>query len=192
MSVTDKVIRETFIQMLNEEKLSDITVRKIAERCGISRNAFYYHYANIPELLDTIIRDGVDRIIASVPEGAGLEESLTTLYKQALSRKKLLMHVHFSGSRYASDEYLRKLCDYIARRFLNTKVFNIPQLALSDHDKELITSYLFYELVGQCTVWFNERMPESFVDEIREMSSLIDTNVRRIVFGFNNRQPDKS
>ena len=60
---TKKAIREAFIQLLEERPLSQITVKDIVDRCGVNRNTFYYYYQDIPQLLETIVSQDVDRII---------------------------------------------------------------------------------------------------------------------------------
>jgi len=37
---TKKAIKDTFIELLNERPLSQITVKDIVEKCGINRNSF--------------------------------------------------------------------------------------------------------------------------------------------------------
>ena len=39
---TQKAIKDTFISLLEERPLSDITVKNIVETCGINRNSFYF------------------------------------------------------------------------------------------------------------------------------------------------------
>ena len=46
---TKKAIKETFVELLEEHPLSDITIKDIVEKCGINRNSFYYHYHDLPE-----------------------------------------------------------------------------------------------------------------------------------------------
>ena len=41
---TKRAIRNSFIRLLNERPVSQITVKDIVEDCGINRNSFYYHY----------------------------------------------------------------------------------------------------------------------------------------------------
>ena len=53
---TQKAIKETFIALLEEHPLSDITVKNIVETCGINRNSFYYHYQDIPALIEEIVK----------------------------------------------------------------------------------------------------------------------------------------
>ena len=39
---TKKAIKETFIKLLDERPLNQITVKYIVEDCGINRNSIYY------------------------------------------------------------------------------------------------------------------------------------------------------
>ena len=61
MNITKRVIREAFVELLNERALSKITVKDITDRCGINRNTFYYHYQDVPALVEEICSIQVDR-----------------------------------------------------------------------------------------------------------------------------------
>ena len=50
---TQRIILETFEQMLEEMPFFKITVSALVKRCGISPNTFYYHYEDIYDLLET-------------------------------------------------------------------------------------------------------------------------------------------
>ena len=52
---TRKAIKESFMLLLNQKPLSKITVKEIVANCGINRNSFYYHYSDIPTLLEEIL-----------------------------------------------------------------------------------------------------------------------------------------
>lgn len=52
---TQKAIKESFIKLLNDKPLHQITVKDIVEDCGVNRNTFYYHFTDIPTLLQEII-----------------------------------------------------------------------------------------------------------------------------------------
>ena len=47
---TKQAIKNSFLKLLNERPLSRVTVKAIVEDCGINRNTFYYHFADIPPL----------------------------------------------------------------------------------------------------------------------------------------------
>lgn len=57
---TKQAIRNSFIKLLNERPVSQITVKDIVEDCGINRNSFYYHYQDLPSMIQEIILDELD------------------------------------------------------------------------------------------------------------------------------------
>lgn len=61
---TKMAIKATFIRLLDEKPLSQITVKDIVEECGVNRNSFYYHFQDIPTLVEEIVTEEADRIIA--------------------------------------------------------------------------------------------------------------------------------
>ena len=44
-------IAEACVRLLKEHNVDEITVRDVAEQCGISRQAFYYYFENIESVL---------------------------------------------------------------------------------------------------------------------------------------------
>ena len=57
---TREAIKASFIKLLNEKPLNRITVKNIISDCKVSRNTFYYHFKDVPELLEIIIKDLLD------------------------------------------------------------------------------------------------------------------------------------
>ena len=39
-------IKNSFIKLLTERPISQITVKDIVEDCGVNRNSFYYHFGD--------------------------------------------------------------------------------------------------------------------------------------------------
>ena len=70
---TEKAIKATFIKLLNEKPLSQITVKDIVKECGINRNSFYYHFQDITTLIEGIIIEEADRIISEYPSIDSIE-----------------------------------------------------------------------------------------------------------------------
>ena len=62
---TKAAIKATFISLLNKKPLNKITVKEIVEECGINRNSFYYHFDDIPSLLEEILVEEADRFVAT-------------------------------------------------------------------------------------------------------------------------------
>ncbi len=58
---TERIILETFEEMLEEMPFYKITVSGLVKRCGISPNTFYYHYEDIYALLEVWVESWLSR-----------------------------------------------------------------------------------------------------------------------------------
>ena len=54
-----EAIQAAFLSLLEERPLRDITVKDIVQSCGVNRNSFYYHFKDIPALLQ---EDSLSRV----------------------------------------------------------------------------------------------------------------------------------
>ena len=61
---TKIAIQQSFLRLLRQRPITKITVKDIVEDCGINRNSFYYHFQDLPQLLETVIieRRGRDHL----------------------------------------------------------------------------------------------------------------------------------
>ena len=50
-SFTKMAIMKVFGDLASSKPVDKITVKDITDRCGISRNTFYYHYQDIYQVL---------------------------------------------------------------------------------------------------------------------------------------------
>ena len=62
---TKQAIKASFLKLLGMYPLRDISVKMIVEDCGINRKSFYYHYQDIPALLEEILTEQADALLAS-------------------------------------------------------------------------------------------------------------------------------
>jgi AcrR family transcriptional regulator len=54
---TEAAVREAFLRLLGEMPLEKVSVRRLSEEAGISRNAFYLHYENTTALYRELMGD---------------------------------------------------------------------------------------------------------------------------------------
>ena len=87
VNITKRAIQEAFLAVLNEKPLGKITVKDITDRCGINRNTFYYHYQDIPALLEEICQNQVEDIISKYPtlNSILIPRSQTTVYPRRIA-----------------------------------------------------------------------------------------------------------
>ena len=74
---TRRAIKETFWKLLNQRPLNQITVKDIVEDCGINRNSFYYHFEDLPALVEEIVEEQVQVLIQNHPTSHRWRSALT-------------------------------------------------------------------------------------------------------------------
>ena len=117
---TKQAIKAAFLKLLNEMPLNKISVRSIVEECGINRNSFYYHYQDIPALIEEIAKDEIDSIIAKYPTINTIDECLNLAFRFAVENKRAVLHIYNSISRDIYVRNLMDICEYVVRTYLDT------------------------------------------------------------------------
>ena len=93
---TKNAIKTEFLRLLDEKPLSQITVKNIVEACGINRNSFYYHYQDIPALIEEIVRELADRFITEYPDSGSIEEAINAVVDFcSQNRRAILLMVQY-------------------------------------------------------------------------------------------------
>ena len=136
-NLTERAIHEAFVELLNKKALDRITVRDITEQAGISRNTFYYHYQDVPALLEDILEKDADRVIADYPRLNSIEECLEAAMQFARANRRIIMHIFNSGSS-TNIASLWRVCEHFITTYADT-VF--PDAPISDRDRMLFIRF---------------------------------------------------
>lgn len=154
-SFTKQAIKNSFLKLLDQRPLSQITVKDIVEDCGVSRNSFYYHFPDIPTMLTEIITERADSIIAQYGSVDTLEQCLKAVVQFAQENRRALLHMYRSADRERVEEYLMRICRYTVERFVESAVGDVPVRA---EDRELLVHYYQCLCFGQAVAWLNSGM----------------------------------
>ena len=92
-SFTKKAIRDSFVKLLNEKPLSQITIRDIVDDCGVNRNTFYYYYQDLPQLVESIVNADAERMIREHPAVESLEDCINAALSFAMESRRAVMHI---------------------------------------------------------------------------------------------------
>ncbi len=168
-SLTKRTIKDTFVTLLENKPFSAITVKLIVEECGINRNSFYYYYHDIPDLIEEIVREESDRIIAEYSKVNTIEEALLAVMEFTSAHRKAILHIYNSVNRDIFERYLWKVCDYIVSAF---GVSALNGREIDKLDREIIHRYYMCECFGSAIEWLNSRMqaePREYIKRFCEL-----------------------
>lgn len=165
-SFTRRAIKETFIRLLEQRPLSEITVKDIVEECGINRNSFYYHYRDLPALIEEIIREEAESIIRAYPSITTIVGCFDAITEFASQRKRPIMHIYRSVSRDVFEQNLMMVCGNFVRSYVDTALAGEP---ISPENKKTIVDFYKCACFGLTIDWLNSGMTEEYVRSIRRI-----------------------
>ena len=163
---TKKAIKETFISMLEERPLSNITVKDIVEKCGINRNSFYYHYQDIPALIEEIVKEEAEQILEKYPSVSTIVECFDALIEFASHRKRAIMHIYRSVNREVFERNLMAVTEFFVSNYVNTALTNED---IGEADKKAVVDYYKCVCFGLVLNWLNTGMTDEYAHEIRRI-----------------------
>lgn len=163
---TRKAIKETFLNLLEERPLGDITVKDIVETCGINRNSFYYHFQDLPTLIDEIVKEEAENIIAKYPSVNSIVECIDAMIEFATNRKRAIMHIYRSVSREVFERHLMMVSENFVRNYVNTA---LKEQNIAEADKKAIIDYYKCVCFGLVLDWLNNGMDEAYAQSLRRV-----------------------
>ena len=154
---TKKAIEASFIKLLTERPLSQITVKDIVTDCGINRNTFYYYFESIPKLIATVVEEDAATIIQTYPTVDNFGDCLDAVLDTALSKKRAVLHIYHSTNRDIYEMYLWKVCDYAIEAYLSAvlKGHNIKE-----NDLNIMKNYYSSLGFGIVSNWLRNDMSD--------------------------------
>ena len=166
---TKAAIKQSFIRLLNERPMKQITVRDIVEDCGINRNSFYYHFADIPTLLEEIITEQAEQIIAENPTVGSMEDCLLAAVRFGHENKRLILHIYHSVNRELYEQYLWKVTDAVVTRYADALLAGEQIL---EEDRQLFIRYMKGLCYGLSAEWISTGMHSDIEADIKRLCAL--------------------
>ena len=152
--------------MLEEHPLSDITVKDIVEKCEINRNSFYYHYQDIPALIEEIVKEEAEQILEKYPSVSTIVECFDALTEFATHRKRAIMHIYRSVSREVFERHLMTVTEYFVKKYVDLALNNDN---IGEADKKTVTDYYKCVCFGLMLDWLNRGVTDEYAREIRRI-----------------------
>lgn len=152
MNRTKSIIMDAFWQLLEEKPYNKISVKDIVDRCDLNRNTFYYHFHDIPELLESSIQKEEDSVIQTYCNFGSPMDCITPLVQSTLKRKKAILHIYRSLQR---EVFLHSL-DRLALHMVTTYIDIVTEeLSLPPEDRLLLIRFYKCALIGIFLDWLD-------------------------------------
>lgn len=144
MKKTEQLIINTFLELVEEKPLDKIAIQDIANKCGINRNTFYYHFDDIYSLIESVFNNHVVTIERMFEEGASWSECSEVALNFLVQNRRAIRHIAFSMNRNQLDHYLfvvfkRIFTEYLLDNFI---------VNISDEKFDNLILFYTYAIMG--------------------------------------------
>ena len=135
---TRQIILHTLTELMNEKPLSKITVKDIVERCGVNRNTFYYHFRDIPDAVEAMVKEELNDILKDQKVPESVSNCMEILVNAVQKNKKAMIHLYRSIQRDVFADYLDHAAERVVEELINRAVGDFE---MDQEDRHLISRY---------------------------------------------------
>ncbi|MCR5620761.1 MAG: TetR/AcrR family transcriptional regulator [Treponema sp.] len=149
-NLTRREIERTFLALLAEKGLEKITVGDIAAGCCINRNTFYYHFQDIPSLLESMFLERAEGLLGGGGADMSLSDALERFYSCLEENRTLVSAVFASSRRGLYMGYFDVFCGKVASWLVGMIG---GEQRLSPVQSDAVVEILKCEFIGQIVQW---------------------------------------
>lgn len=167
---TKQMITEKLLELLSREKSENVTVKRLVEECGISRQTFYYHFKDIIDVMEWGCRQALKDDLETVLKAESPREAITVFVTNTVNRRAAVSHL--LASPHGSDflQLMQKtvktyLWEMFGRMFPNSR--------LSVADTEAVLDFFTGGITGLIIGNYSKRNldTDALVDQIDRLLS---------------------
>lgn len=148
-----EVIAEAANVLVFEKKVKKLTVKEIVQECKITRQAFYYHFEDIPELMKWVLERDSERILKECLEQDDPEDRLRHFFSFAINMKP---YAERGLQTNYGEEMERLLNDFIYRFFRKAVEESDCAKSCNETELDIMIRYHCQALIGILKGWSKE------------------------------------
>ena len=156
--------------LLKNKPLNKITVSDITDKCGINRQTFYYHFADIMELVGWIIEKEADDALKNNTTYDTWQEGFESLFNMLKEDRDFVLNVYHHIPGDYIDRYLYKVTYDLLYQVVEEKS---KDMMVKEEDKCFIANFYKYGFVGLVVEWLNRDMVDDPKMIVSRLNSLI-------------------
>jgi AcrR family transcriptional regulator len=160
---TRQLIRNAFIDLLQEIELEKITVKRIAERATINRVTFYLHYQDIPDMMKRMADDMINEIHAvlkDVPNQSRIDIDSSILVKllEYIAENSTFYKVLLASKRIPifTERFMKLMVDVITNKIEKRGTSSASTVSVPN---DIAIWYSSSAFIGTIVFWLRNDMP---------------------------------
>ena len=170
-NTTKRALENSLKQMLLKKPLDKITISDLTDDCGISRMAFYYHFKDIPDVVEFILKKKWDEILEHPQDRASILECMEEMADLVRNNRKVMFNVYRSVKKDTFLFYMNEISNYIIMEYFRK---NADQFDLDEGEIRILIQYYKCLFMGFLMEWLDNNLKSDFGEEMRQASRLFE------------------
>jgi probable dihydroxyacetone kinase regulator len=179
--ITKKALAESLKALMSSKTLNKISVREVAENCGLNRQTFYYHFQDIYELLAWTIDHDVVYMIKEPDHFLSWQDAGIYLLRYIRSNPSLSLSILNSIGRDALRRFYYKDAYSICIRFLKE---NLEGIVYEENDFQHLAHFYSISFSSLLEDWVKSGMKRSPEEEIHNLELIVSGTARQAMLRF--------
>lgn len=182
--LTNRALAASLKKLLNQKPIDKITVKDIAEDCGVNRHTFYYHFQDIYDLIEWLCIDEATRVLGAHKTYSTWKEGFLDLIDYLQDNKLIIMNIYNSNYRNYLGNYIKSL----ARPFIGDFLKNQSEgMKISEENFEFIVDTYTLGIVDFAMEWIATDMTERYNDSTKLFLRLLDGSMKYTLQKFSEQ-----
>lgn len=181
---TKYALEASLKKLLLQKPLDKITISDLANDCGISRMAFYYHFKDIYDLVEWVCLEDATRALQGKKTYDTWSEGLQQIFEAVIENKPFIMNVYRTLSREQIENYLFQLTHNLLIGVVEEKSVG---LEITEEEKAFIADFYKYGFVGIMLDWIKQGMKEDYQEITDRISITLKGNITNSILNFTKK-----
>lgn len=169
---------ESLKRMLERKTLDHITVKDIVEDCGVSRQAFYYHFKDIYDLVEWIFKEEASAALANNRDIDTWQEGYCRVLKNMRDNKNLVINSYRSISREYLEAFMYKALYQVIYPVVEEQAVGMN---VEDKHKKFIAHFYSLAIVAMGIDWVRAGMKEDPEEIVDQVATLVKGDFKKLL-----------
>lgn len=143
------------------------------ERCGVNRNTFYYHFRDIPDAVEAMVKEELNDILKDQKAPESVSDCMEILVNAVQKNKS-----HDTSVPLDPEDVFADYLDYAAERVVEELISRaVGDFEMDQEDRHLISRYYKCVFVGVILDWLRHDMDYDILSDMHKLEYIYEKSL---------------
>lgn len=188
-NITRKLISEKTLELASKRPVNKITVKEVVDACGITRNTFYYHFHDVYDVLNSILKDKMTEL--NFDDNTDFDNKIFDLIDYCASYKKVWKNLYAAMGREKFSEFVLREMSFVIEAYIDS---HEGAELINKRDRRIISEFYGEGLVGVMIRWIQNRKGSDdgadLIDTLNRIRKLFAKQIDLVIENSKNSVDD--